>query len=119
MIAPSLPVPEIEAWAREVGVEAYALVDADGRTIAGRLSETVPLELFGVMCATMFGAASAAGATLGDDTPVSLSVSFAGGELTVAPLGTRTLLCAMLPPSVSPTLLVDFAARLGAVTARA
>ena len=103
----------LSEWMQRTGAAAYAVIDGDGRILAGSLPAGVRPEFFGVMGATMFGAASAASAELGAPIPTCVDVAMDGRRLVVVPFGAGAVLCAVVADSATPTSVVEAASRFG------
>jgi len=99
-------------WCRSSGAEAFAVIDRDGRTVAGSLPPHLRTELFGVVCATMFGAAAAATAELGDSLPAYVQIRTEGRQTILAPFGPQSLLCVVAGTDLSPPQILEGASHL-------
>ena len=78
------------------GAVASAVISRDGLIIAADVPEGVSRESFGIMCATLLGAASTAHSELRIGTPVHVIVDSDDAKMIVTGAGRKALLVAVI-----------------------
>jgi len=81
----------------EFGAIASAIVSRDGLVIAADMSEEVSGETFGIMCATLLGAASTAHSELRIGTPIGVMVESEDSMMIVVGAGRKALIVTVIP----------------------
>lgn len=84
---------------QRIGGTATALISRDGTVLCAEMPNEGYLEAFGVMCATVFGAAVTANAELGRGLPNRVVVEGGDSMMIVLPSGSKKLLVAVLAGS--------------------
>jgi len=81
---------------QKCGALASAVISRDGLIIAADVPEGVSRETFGIMCATLLGAASTAHSELKIGTPVHVIVDSEDAKMILAGAGRKALLVAVI-----------------------
>jgi predicted regulator of Ras-like GTPase activity (Roadblock/LC7/MglB family) len=89
--------PALRALRQEFGAMASAIVSRDGLIMAGDMSEDVSGETFGIMCATLLGAASTAHSELRIGTPIGVMVESEDSMMIVVGAGRKALIVTVIP----------------------
>ncbi len=89
--------PALRALRQDFNAFASAIISRDGLIMAGDISEEVSSETFGIMCATLLGAASTAHSELRIGTPIGVIVESEDSMMIVVGAGRKTLIVAVLP----------------------
>jgi len=89
----------VEGLRDRIRAVAVTLVSRDGVVLYASLPSGVPAETYGIMCATMYGAAAAANAELGRSPPERLVLHGGGATTIVVGCGPYALLVAAVEPS--------------------
>jgi predicted regulator of Ras-like GTPase activity (Roadblock/LC7/MglB family) len=88
--------PSLRALHQSCGAIASAVVSRDGLVIASDVPEGVSNETFGIMCATLLGAASTAHSELRVGTPQHVIVESEDTKMVVVGAGRKALIVAVL-----------------------
>ncbi len=89
--------PVLRALRQEFGALASAIVSRDGLIMAGDIPEEVSSETFGIMCATLLGAASTAHSELRIGTPIGVIVESEESMMIVVGAGRKALIVTVIP----------------------
>ena len=92
--------PALRALRKDFDAKASAIVSRDGLIIAGDVPEGISGETFGIMCATLLGAASTAHSELRIDTPTRVVVESEDSVMVVMGAGRKALLVTVVPGDV-------------------
>ena len=92
--------PALRALREEFGAFASAIVSRDGLIMAGDIPEDVSGETFGIMCATLLGAASTAHSELKTGTPNGVVVDSEDSTMILVGAGRKALIVAVMPREV-------------------
>lgn len=84
--------PALRALRQSCGAFASAVISRDGLVIAADVPEGVSMETFGIMCATLLGAASTAHSELRVGTPVHVIVESEDAKMVVVGAGRKALI---------------------------
>ena len=88
--------PALRALRQSAGATASAVISRDGLIIAADVPEGVSMETFGIMCATLLGAASTAHSELRIGTPLHVVVESEDAKLIVVGAGRKALIVAVV-----------------------
>ncbi len=88
--------PSLRALRQNCGAIASAVVSRDGLVIAADLPEGVSMETFGIMCATLLGAASTAHSELRVGTPQHVIVEAEDTKMVLVGAGRKALIVAVI-----------------------
>jgi predicted regulator of Ras-like GTPase activity (Roadblock/LC7/MglB family) len=83
--------PALRALRQSCGAIASAVISRDGLMIAADVPEGVSMETFGIMCATLLGAASTANSELRIGTPIHVTVETEDAKMLVVGAGRKAL----------------------------
>lgn len=89
--------PALRALRQDFNALASAIVSRDGLIMAGDIPEDASSETFGIMCATLLGAASTAHSELRIGTPLGLMVESEESMMIVVGAGRKALIVAVVP----------------------
>ncbi|MDH3365103.1 MAG: roadblock/LC7 domain-containing protein [Thermoplasmata archaeon] len=89
--------PALRALRDEFGAFASAIVSRDGLIMAGDIPDDISGETFGIMCATLLGAASTAHSELKISTPLGVVVESEDALLILVGAGRKALIVAAMP----------------------
>lgn len=84
--------PALRALRQSCGAIASAVVSRDGLVIAADVPEGVSMDTFGIMCATLLGAASTAHSELRIGTPLHVIVDSEDAKMVVVGAGRKALI---------------------------
>ncbi len=101
------PGAVVGAIAQRLGAWGSALVARDGRVLGADLPTCECVEAFGVMCATVLGAATAALRELGRSGPEHVVVEGADSRAVIVASGGSALLVALFDRTVELERVVD------------
>ncbi|OGD47998.1 MAG: hypothetical protein A3K76_02710 [Euryarchaeota archaeon RBG_13_57_23] len=88
--------PSLRALRQSCGAIASAVVSRDGLVIAADLPDGVSMETFGIMCATLLGAASTAHSELRVGTPQRVIVESEDTKMVLIGAGRKALIVAVI-----------------------
>jgi predicted regulator of Ras-like GTPase activity (Roadblock/LC7/MglB family) len=88
--------PALRALRQSCGAFASAVVSRDGLVIAADVPEGVSMETFGIMCATLLGAASTANSELRVGTPLHVVVESEDAKMIVVGAGRKALIVTVI-----------------------
>lgn len=88
--------PSLRALRQSCGAIASAVVSRDGLVIAADVPEGVSMETFGIMCATLLGAASTAHSELRVGTPQHIVVDAEDTKMILVGAGRKALIVAVI-----------------------
>jgi uncharacterized protein len=88
--------PALRALRQSNGAIASAVVSRDGLVIASDVPEGVSNETFGIMCATLLGAASTANSELRIGTPIHVTVETEDAKMLVVGAGRKALIVTVI-----------------------
>jgi predicted regulator of Ras-like GTPase activity (Roadblock/LC7/MglB family) len=88
--------PSLRALRQSCGAIASAVISRDGLVIAGDVPEGVSMETFGIMCATLLGAASTAHSELRVGTPQHVIVESEDTKMILVGAGRKALIVAVV-----------------------
>ena len=88
--------PSLRALRQSCGAIASAVVSRDGLVIAADVPEGVSMETFGIMCATLLGAASTAHSELRVSTPQRVIVESEDTRMVLVGAGRKALIVAVI-----------------------
>ncbi|OGS56308.1 MAG: hypothetical protein A3K60_07630 [Euryarchaeota archaeon RBG_19FT_COMBO_56_21] len=88
--------PSLRALRQNCGAIASAVVSRDGLVIAADVPEGVSMETFGIMCATLMGAASTAHSELRAGTPQRVIVESEDTKMVLVGAGRKALIVAVI-----------------------
>jgi predicted regulator of Ras-like GTPase activity (Roadblock/LC7/MglB family) len=94
-----------------LGGSAAALVSANGGVLAADLPAGVSAETFGVMCATILGAATVAHRELAHDEPGQVHLLSVDAQTLILEAGRGTLLVIVLDRAADPKRVLEELAR--------
>lgn len=98
--------PALRSLRSSCGSVASAVISRDGLVIAADMPEGVSMETFGIMCATLLGAASTANSELRVGTPQNVIVESEEAKMVVVGAGRKALIVAVLSKKADPALAV-------------
>ncbi|UCE81032.1 MAG: roadblock/LC7 domain-containing protein [Methanobacteriota archaeon] len=84
----------------EYGAFASAIVSRDGLIMAGDIPDDISAETFGIMCATLLGAASTAHSELKVGTPQGIVAESDDAMMIIVGAGRKALIVAAMPREV-------------------
>jgi len=96
--------PALRALRQSCGSIASAVVSRDGLIIAADVPEGVSMETFGIMCATLLGAASTANSELRIGTPIHVTVETEDAKMLVVGAGRKALIVTVVGRKGDPAL---------------
>src|SRR5512137_1653884 len=96
--------PALRALRQNCGAIASAVVSRDGLVIASDVPEGISNETFGIMCATLLGAASTAHSELRIGTPNHVMVDSEDAKMLVVGAGRRALIVAVIGRKSDPAV---------------
>jgi len=88
--------PSLRALRQSCGAIASAVISRDGLVIAADVPEGVSMETFGIMCATLLGAASTAHSELRVGTPHHVIVEAEDTKMVLVGAGRKALIVAVI-----------------------
>lgn len=88
--------PALRALRQSCGAFASAVVSRDGLVIAADVPEGVSMETFGIMCATLLGAASTANSELRVGIPLHVVVESEDAKMIVVGAGRKALIVTVI-----------------------
>ncbi len=88
--------PALRALRQSSGAIASAVISRDGLIIAADVPEGVSMETFGIMCATLMGAASTAHSELRIGTPLHVVVESEDAKMVVVGAGRKAVIVAVI-----------------------
>ncbi len=88
--------PALRGLRQSCGAIASAVVSRDGLVIAADVPEGVSMETFGIMCATLLGAASTAHSELRIGTPGHVVVDSEDAKMIVVGAGRKALIVTVI-----------------------
>jgi predicted regulator of Ras-like GTPase activity (Roadblock/LC7/MglB family) len=94
--------PALRALRQSSGAIASAVISRDGLVIASDVPEGVSNETFGIMCATLLGAASTANSELRIGTPIHVTVETEDAKMLVVGAGRRALIVTVIGRKSDP-----------------
>ena len=94
--------PALRALRQSCGAIASAVISRDGLVIAADVPEGVSMETFGIMCATLLGAASTANSELRIGTPIHVTVETEDAKMLVVGAGRRALIVTVIGRKSDP-----------------
>ncbi len=89
--------PALRALRDEYGAFASAIVSRDGLIIASDIPDDVSSETFGIMCATLLGAACTANSELKTGAPLGVVVESEDSIMILVGAGRKALIVAAMP----------------------
>jgi len=92
--------PALRALRDEFGAFASAIVSRDGLIIAGDIPDDMSGETFGIMCATLLGAACTANSELKASTPIGVVVESEDSIMILVGAGRKALIVAAMPREI-------------------
>jgi predicted regulator of Ras-like GTPase activity (Roadblock/LC7/MglB family) len=88
--------PALRSLRQSCGATASAVISRDGLVIAADVPEGVSMETFGIMCATLLGAASTANSELRVGIPLHVTVESEDAKMVVVGAGRKALIVAVI-----------------------
>ncbi len=110
--APSAAVMDLKA---RIAAIATSLISRDGLVLGAALQPGMYADVFGVMCATIFGAAATANSELGRALPERIVISGDDSTLIIMPSGGKAILVVVLDGGVDPEKVLDVVAQFATV----
>src|SRR5512136_2207845 len=96
--------PALRELRQSCGAIASAVISRDGLIIAADVPEGVSKETFGIMCATLLGAASTAHSELRIGTPIHVTVESEDAKMIVVGAGRKALIVTVIGRKGNPAL---------------
>jgi predicted regulator of Ras-like GTPase activity (Roadblock/LC7/MglB family) len=111
---PSAMVKDLQARVSAIG---SALISRNGLVLWGELPSGMYAETFGVMCATIFGAAATANHELGRTLPENIGIAGGDSTMIITPCGAKAILVVVLDREADPRRALDVVAKFATALA--